>query len=138
MSAIKSQLQILQDKLSQKKKYNHAISLMHWDLETQAPKNSINTTSEVIGFFSEKIYEITNSEEITSSLKYLNSNLSALDEINKRIVYLTTKQKDRLSKIPKDEYVAYNKLLSQAQNIWAKARKDNDFEAFAPYLEEII
>ncbi|ABK90590.1 carboxypeptidase M32 [Francisella tularensis subsp. novicida] len=138
MSAIKSQLQILQDKLSQKKKYNHAISLMHWDLETQAPKNSINTTSEVIGFFSEKIYEITNSEEITSSLKYLNSNLSALDQINKRIVYLTTKQKDRLSKIPKDEYVAYNKLLSQAQNIWAKARKDNDFEAFAPYLEEII
>ncbi|MDE5018616.1 carboxypeptidase M32, partial [Francisella tularensis subsp. holarctica] len=85
-SAINSQLQILQDNLSQKKKYNHAISLMHWDLETHAPKNSINTTSEVIGFFSEKIYEITNIEEITSSLKYLNSNLSALEEINKRIV----------------------------------------------------
>lgn len=111
---------------------------MHWDLETEAPKNSINTTSEVIGFFSEKIYEITNSEEITKSLKYLNNNLSALDETNKRIVYLTTKQKDRLSKIPKDEYVAYNKLLSQAQNIWTKARKDNDFEVFTPYLEEII
>ncbi|AJI56359.1 carboxypeptidase Taq (M32) metallopeptidase family protein [Francisella philomiragia] len=111
---------------------------MHWDLETEAPKNSINTTSEVIGFFTEKIYEITNSEEITKSLKYLNNNLSALDETNKRIVYLTTKQKDRLSKIPKDEYVAYNKLLSQAQNIWTKARKDNDFEVFAPYLEEII
>ncbi|QWU99250.1 carboxypeptidase M32 [Francisella salimarina] len=138
MSETKNQLQILKDKLSQKKKYNHAISLMHWDLETEAPKNSINTTSEVIGFFSEKIYEITNSEEITKSLKYLNNNLSALDETNKRIVYLTAKQKDRLSKIPKDEYVTYNKLLSQAQNIWTKARKDNDFEVFAPYLEEII
>ncbi|MDE4959632.1 carboxypeptidase M32, partial [Francisella tularensis subsp. holarctica] len=78
-------------------------SLMHWELETQAPKTSINTTSVVIGFFSEKFFEITNSEEITSSLKYKNSNLSALDEINKRIVNLTTKQKDRLSKIPKDQ-----------------------------------
>ena len=138
MSEIKNQLQVLQDKLSQKKKYNHAISLMHWDLETEARKNSISTISEVIGFFSEKIYEITNSEEITNSLNYLNSNLSQLDEISKRIVYLTTKQKSRLSKIPKNEYVAYNKLLSQAQNTWTEARRNDDFDTFAPYLEKII
>ncbi len=28
---------------------------MHWDLETEAPKNSVDTTAEVIGFFSEKL-----------------------------------------------------------------------------------
>lgn len=111
---------------------------MHWDLETQAPKNSINTTSEVIGFFSEKVYEITNSDELNTSLDYLNKNFTELGDINKRIVYLTTKQKDKLSKIPKDEYVAYNKLLSQAQNVWTEARNDNDFEKFAPYLDKII
>ncbi|AIT09624.1 peptidase M32 [Candidatus Francisella endociliophora] len=138
MSEIKNQLQKLLNNLSQKKKFNHAISLMHWDLETEAPKNSINTTSDVIGFFSEKVYEITNSDDVNKSLDYLNKNLSELDEINKRIVYLTTKERDKLSKIPKDEYVAYNKLLSQAQNIWTEARKNNDFEQFTPYLEKII
>lgn len=50
MREIKNQLQILKDKLYQKKKYNHVIFPMHWDLETQAPKNSVNTTSEAIGF----------------------------------------------------------------------------------------
>ncbi|GAB4222000.1 MAG: carboxypeptidase M32 [Francisella sp.] len=138
MSEVTKQLKVLHDKLAQKKNYNHAISLMHWDLETQAPKNSIKKISEVIGFFSEKVYEITNSDDLTTSLDYLNKNLAKLDEVNKRIVYLVTREKDRISKIPKNEYVAYNQLLSQSQNIWAEARKNNDFSSFAPYLEKII
>ncbi|WP_150467850.1 carboxypeptidase M32 [Francisella sp. SYW-9] len=138
MSEIKKQLQILQNRLSQKKKYNHAISLMHWDLETEAPKNSVKTTSEVLGFFSEKVYETINNDEVNNCLAFLNKNYSELDETSKRIVYLTTKEKDKLSKIPKDEYVEYNKILSQAQNIWVEARKTNNFEIFTPFLEKII
>lgn len=134
----KQALENLNNILSEKKKYNHAISLMHWDLETEAPKNSVNTTSEVIGFFSQKIYEIMNSEELDKSLQVLNKNTDSLDEINKRIVYLTTKDKAKLNKVPKEEYVEYTKLISQAQNIWAEARKNNDFATFAPYLENII
>ena len=111
---------------------------MHWDLETEAPKNSIKTTSEVLGFFSEKVYETINNNELDNCLDFLNKNYTELDEINKRIVYLTTKEKDKLNKIPKHEYVEYNKLLSQAQNIWAEARQNNNFEMFAPFLEKII
>ncbi|API87641.1 carboxypeptidase M32 [Francisella uliginis] len=138
MSEIKNKLQILQSKLSQKKNYNHAISLMHWDLETEAPKNSIKTTSEVLGFLSEKVYETVNNNELDNCLDFLNKDYAELDEINKRIVYLTTKEKDKLNKIPKHEYVEYNKLLSQAQSIWAEARENNNFEMFAPFLEKII
>ncbi|WP_071663451.1 carboxypeptidase M32 [Francisella frigiditurris] len=135
---IKQALESLNNILSEKKKYNHAISLMHWDLETEAPKNSVNTTSEVIGFFSQKNYEIMNSEELDKSLQILNKDINDLDEISRRIVYLTTKDKVKLSKIPKEEYVEYTKLISQAQNIWAEARRNNDFVIFAPYLEKII
>ena len=111
---------------------------MHWDLETEAPKNSIDTTSEVIGFFSEKTYELTNSKEFIESLKVLNANISQLSEMDKRIVYLTSKEQSKLSKIPKDKYVEYNQLISKAQNVWTEARQENDFEKFAPYLEKII
>ena len=138
MSEIQKQLQNLQQTLSAKKKYNHAISMMHWDLETEAPKNSVDTTSEVIGFFSEKTYELTNSESFIESLKVLNTNTSRLSETDKRIVYLTSKEQSKLSKIPKDKYVEYNQLISKAQSIWAEARQENDFEKFAPYLEKII
>ena len=111
---------------------------MHWDLETEAPKNSIDTTSEVIGFFSEKTYELTNSKEFIGSLKVLNANSSELSETDKRVVYLTSKEQSKLSKIPKDKYVEYNQLISKAQNVWTEARQENNFEKFAPYLEKII
>ena len=124
--------------LSDKKKYNHTISLMNWDLETEAPKNSVDTTSDVISFMSEKVYELTNSKELDAVLIYLNQNIDSLDAKSKRIVYLTTKDKTKLSKIPKNEYVAYTKLISKAQNVWASARAENNFELFAPYLDKII
>ncbi|QLE79329.1 carboxypeptidase M32 [Francisella sp. Scap27] len=138
MSEIQKHLQNLKKTLSAKKKYNHVISLMHWDLETEAPKNSVNTTSEVIGFFSEKIYELTNNKDFIKSLNILNANSSKLNDVDKRIVYLASKEQNKLCKIPKDTYVEYNQLISKAQNIWAEARQENDFEKFAPYLEKII
>jgi carboxypeptidase Taq len=111
---------------------------MHWDLETEAPKNSIDTTSEVIGFFSEKTYELTNSKEFIKNLNHLNANTSELNDTDKRIVYLTKKEQNKLSKIPKEKFVEYNQLISKAQAVWAEARQENDFEKFAPYLEKII
>ena len=131
-------LKILHSKLDEKSKYNHAISLMHWDLETQIPKNAIMNRSEVIGFFSKKVYELSNSDELKNALNILNKNLDKLSNIDKRIVYLISEEQRKLSKIPKDEYVEYTMLVSKAQNIWAEAREKNDFKLFAPYLEKII
>ena len=41
-------------------------------------------------------------------------------------------------KVPADEYVAYSVLLNDAQSIWEKAKNQNDFQMFAPYLEKIV
>ena len=138
MSELQTQLQLLHKTLSDKKKYNHVISMMHWDLETDAPKNSINTASDVIGFFSEKLYETTNNPGLISCLEFLSGALSELSAVDARIVHLTAKEQSRLSKIPKHEFVEYTKLLSKAQNIWSTARTDNNFDMFSPYLEKII
>ena len=138
MSQVQKHLDILYANLETKKKYNHAISLMNWDLETEAPKTAVNTMSEVIGFMSEKIYDLANDDLLKESLDFLSKDLSKLSEIDKRIVYLTTKEQNKLSKIPRQEYVEYTQLLSKSQSVWAEARGENNFNKFAPYLEKII
>ncbi|MGL5904039.1 MAG: carboxypeptidase M32, partial [Cetobacterium sp.] len=40
--------------------------------------------------------------------------------------------------IPAEEYRAYSELTARAQGIWEKAREEDDFEQFAPILEEIF
>ena len=40
--------------------------------------------------------------------------------------------------IPADEYQQYSELVSNSKSIWEKAKKNHDFEQFAPTLEEVI
>jgi len=40
--------------------------------------------------------------------------------------------------IPPNEYKAYSELTAKAQGVWEVAREKNDFESFAPILEQIF
>ncbi|MGL5544850.1 MAG: carboxypeptidase M32, partial [Cetobacterium sp.] len=44
----------------------------------------------------------------------------------------------KIKVIPAEEYKAYSELTAKAQGIWEVAREKNDFESFAPVLEEIF
>lgn len=45
---------------------------------------------------------------------------------------------DRICRIPADEYAAFTGLVQRATPAWARARQNNDFAAFAPFLEQIV
>ena len=45
---------------------------------------------------------------------------------------------DRICRIPADEYAAFTGLVQRATPAWARARSNNDFAAFAPFLEQIV
>jgi len=53
-------------------------------------------------------------------------------------VEVLRKQYDQIHRIPAEEYVEYNVLVNDAQSVWEKAKNENDFDSFAPYLEKIV
>ncbi len=61
-----------------------------------------------------------------------------LDNIMKAVIRECQKDFDRFKKIPEDKYREYVQLTSQAQSIWEKAKNNNDFSLFQPYLEKIV
>ena len=132
------ELNYVLEKLELLSNYNYTTSIIHWDLETVAPKEGIRRASKVLGFYSGEQYKILTSETFIKNIDLLISDLDELDEINKKIIIETKKDIDRIKKIPLNEFKAYSELLSQAQPLWAKARKENNFKKFQPYLEKII
>ena len=62
----------------------------------------------------------------------------SLEDTLKREIYLVKKELDNIRKIPKKAFIEFQVLLSQAGQIWAEARKNNDFEGFLPTLEKVI
>jgi len=132
------ELNYVLEKLEVLSNYSYTTSIIHWDLETGAPKKGIRRASKVLGFYSGEEYKILTEEKFIETIDILISNIEELDDINKKIIIETKKDIDRIKKIPLNEYKAYNELLSQAQPLWAEARKENDFKKFQPYLEKII
>lgn len=128
-------LSSLQSKLSA---YNHAMSLLYYDGATYAPKGSAPNRAHALAILSEESYNISTSDETVALLEFLDEHKSELDEKNARIVYLATKDINELKKIPLKEYVEYQQLLVESDDVWHTAKEKSDFELFRPYLERIF
>ena len=118
--------------------YDHALGVLSLDATTVAPSDTWEGRGRTMEVMSGIIYELETSPEIKEWLSYLESRKEELTPVRKRQVEVIRKNYDQTQKIPAEEYVAYSVLLNDAQNVWQKAKNEDDFAAFAPYLEKIV
>ena len=123
--------------IKEKKTIDSMLALLQWDLETQAPKGGYKLLSEMIGELSLRSYNLTTSEEFLEILTELKKQ-KKIDEITKREIELLEEEIEKIKVSPSEEYKLYSELTAKAQGIWEMAREKNDFESFAPILEQIF
>ena len=118
--------------------YNHAIGVVYLDASTAAPKGTWEGRGRAMATLSEITYKLETDPAVGEMLSFLEAHLEELNPMQKRQVEVLRKSYDETRKIPAEECVAYSVLLNDAQAIWEKAKNENDFDAFAPYLEKIV
>lgn len=118
--------------------YRHAMAVLELDGAASAPDDSWEGRGITMGVLSEAVYSLIAKEENGILLNYLEEHTSELSDTDRRKVEMVRKEYSQLSRIPQEEYVAYNVLLNDAQNYWEKAKNASDFSVFQPYLEQII
>ena len=132
--AIKS-LMALQAKLAA---YGHAMGLLFYDGATTAPKGTAANRGQTMSILSEEHYTLTTGGETVALLEFLDAHKSELNEKQQRMVFLLIKDIRNMQKIPMDEYVAYQQLLVEADDVWHRAKETSDFALFEPVLEKIF
>ena len=118
--------------------YNHALGVLYLDATTAAPSDTWEGRGKTMEIMSEITYKLSTDPENEELLAYLEANLEELDAQTKREVEVLRKEFDQTRKIPAEEYIAYSVLMNDAQAVWAKAKNEDDFASFAPYLEKIM
>jgi carboxypeptidase Taq len=118
--------------------YHHVMGVTDFDAATAAPKGSHEGRGKVMGILSRVTYDLIANPDNEDLLTVLEGDLDNLTQQQKREVEVLRKNYNQLNRIPADEYVEYNVLLNDAQAAWEKAKNQNDFEMFAPYLEKIV
>lgn len=118
--------------------YNHAMGVLYLDATTAAPSDTWEGRSKTMEVLSEVIYNLTANPENAELLAFLEENRSQMDAIRCRQIEVFRKSFEQTRRIPAEEYVAYNVLINDAQGVWNKAKAENDFASFAPFLEKIM
>lgn len=114
-----------------------AMVLFEWDDETLAPKEAGAYTSKVIGTLSEEYLEKITCGEVKRLIAECKED-KTLSEVEAAIVREVADELEKLECIPPKEYREFAQLSAESTRIWAEARKNKDFEAFAPTLQKVI
>ncbi|MBR2521413.1 MAG: carboxypeptidase M32 [Oscillospiraceae bacterium] len=125
----------LQEKLSA---YSHAQGMIFYDGVTGAPSGTAANRAVTLSVLSAETYSLMTGPETQELLSALREGFDLLDPPHRRAVELMCKETDRMKKIPRDEYVAYSRLLAEADDIWHRAKQTNDFKLFENTLDEIF
>ncbi|NLC19203.1 MAG: carboxypeptidase M32 [Clostridiales bacterium] len=117
-----------------------ARSLFEWDTQTLAPFGAADNTSKVNGILSDEYMKSLINDDVRQLLKKLQEEQeqAELSDLEKAIIKELAKSYEQLESIPPEEYKEYNELTSISSRKWAKAKKDNSYSDFAPYLQKII
>ena len=118
--------------------YHYAMGVMSYDSETAAPELAAEGRGEALGTLSEVEYQLTAGPETGLLLEALEQHKEQLTTQQAAQLRVLKKQYDMYSKVPAAEVVEYTKLLNKSAVVWRKAKNENDFAAFAPYLEQLV
>ena len=112
-------------------------SLIYWDKITYMPPDGIEYRSQVMSFLADEQYKLMSGPAFRGHVKYFTGHRKN-DELTNAMMKRITRSSGFISLIPEEEYRRYIELIARSEQVWEKAREEDDFESFRPYLENIM
>lgn len=112
-------------------------SLLYWDKITYMPPEGIEYRSKVMGFLGEELYGLMAGEPMKQLLDYFAGN-EQNDEITEAMVRKLSRNAMYVARLPQADYTDYIQLIANAEQVWERAREENNFLLIQPYLERLL
>lgn len=112
-----------------------AESLLRWDHETMMPRGGSETRAHQMGTIASLIHERYTDPRLADLLDRAADGL-APGSADALIVRALRRQQENRTRIPRDLVVRRTELSARAIEAWKSARAADDFESFAPCLDE--
>lgn len=126
----------LNEELGKARALEEAEILFEWDNETLAPPAAMEYTARTMERLAGMYFRIMTGDRLGELLEKCRDRQGTEEE--QAVLRAAEKKRRELILVPAEEYEAYSGLKARASALWARARKAEDFERFAPALEEII
>ncbi len=123
--------------LEKKRRLNHLINVIYYDIATAAPKKTISDESDLLA-----VYEAQNAS-IAQETSYKSLVKKALKEKNlssyeRRLFETLNDEIEVMEKLSLSDFTEMRKAYSKSNEMWRIYRPKNDFASWLPYWEECV
>jgi carboxypeptidase Taq len=115
---------------------NSTQQLLSWDQQVMMPEGGTPARSKQQSVISGLRHELITDDDVADRLDSLQS--AELSDAQAAAVREIRRQHDRSSAVPRDLIETISETTTKALGVWEQARAEDDFEAFAPVLEELV
>src|ERR1700676_423238 len=115
-------------------------AVVGWDQHTYMPPAGAGHRAEQMGFLAKLGHHMLTDPKVGEVLAIVESSPLVRDADSDEAVNVREIRRsyDRAVKMPPALVEEIARVTSQAQNIWAEARRKSDFATFAPWLGKIV
>ncbi|MGZ6539972.1 MAG: carboxypeptidase M32, partial [Bacteroidia bacterium] len=115
----------------------YASAVLNWDQETYMPPKGAQFRAQQLSTIAGISHELATSKELGDLLNQLNADAS-LSEKEKRNIKESLKRYNDNKKYTTEFVQELSKTISETFQAWQKAKTDNDFASYAPFLEKLV
>jgi carboxypeptidase Taq len=118
----------------------HAASLLEWDEQVYMPPGGASTHGDMVATIRKIAHEKFTSDAVGRALEDARRNGTSDDgeSDNEKLVAVTAHEYDKALRVPADFVAEQAQAVSAAQHAWAAARRQSDFGAFQPHLDQVV
>jgi len=117
--------------------YEFALTAISFDGRTVAPKGGSEFRHNVDAYLAGVYFSLLTDEDMIATLDKMNE-LDDIDEDIARAVKYRLKAINNVRDIPQDEFVKFQKLVSDSVDAWEKAKNEDNYSHYAPHLKKVI
>ncbi len=115
-------------------------SLAGWDQQTGMPEGAAEGRAHQMATMQGLIHERNVDPRLGELLSQLEDVVKQPEysDMDRGLVYHMRRNYDQATKLPRDLVEEMERVSVQSFDVWVKARKNNDFAAFAPWLQKTV
>ena len=138
MTNLESTIAEFKNYLDKANMLDHTLSIMYYDAATGAPIGGAGARAKRMALLEAEAFSIRTSQTAKGYIDALEEQKPNLDDVSAAILRVSRRAYDKSAGIPTEKIRDFAELRSKSSIVWQEARKNNNFESFAPYLKSII
>lgn len=117
-----------------------AAEILEWDQETYMPDGGAEARAHQIATLRKLAHEFFTDDEVGTLLDQVEDRAAAEDPLSNdsSLVRVTRRDYDKALRIPPDLVAELARAVALAKQAWKTARQSNQFDTFAPHLQNVI